>query len=58
MAKPLEYRIYYAEYRSSESPMFPHRVRRAIGADTTEETTFDLFQVNAKINPKKFETVK
>jgi hypothetical protein len=58
MAKPIEYRIYYADYRSGESPMFPHRLRRATGSDTTEETTFDVFRINEKINPKKFEIVK
>jgi hypothetical protein len=31
------------------------RIRRAIGADTVEETTFDRFRVNPKIDPKKFE---
>ena len=30
--------------------------RRAIGADTTEETTFDRFRLNTKIDPRKFAT--
>ena len=30
----------------------------AIGPDTSEETTFDRFKLNAKIDPKKFEVVK
>jgi len=34
------------------------RLRRATGADTTEETTFDRFRVNTKIDPKKFEVRK
>ena len=58
MARPVEYWMFYADYRASETPTFPHRMRRAVGGDTTEETTFDQFQVNAKINPKKFEPVK
>ena len=33
---------------------WPFRVRRAVGPDTVEETTFDGFKVNAKIDPKKF----
>jgi hypothetical protein len=37
---------------------FPFRLRRAVGADTVEETTFDRFRVNAKIDPKKFEAAK
>jgi len=58
LAKPVENWIYYADYRAGDSPMFPHRLRRAVGADTTEETTFDAFQINKAINPKKFEPVK
>jgi hypothetical protein len=37
---------------------FPFRLRRAVGADTVEETTFDRYKVNAKIDPKKFEVRK
>ena len=38
--------------------MWPHRIRRATNGETTEETTFDRFKLNAKIDPKKFEVVK
>lgn len=37
---------------------FPFRLRRALGPDTTEETTFDGFKINPKIDPKKFEVRK
>jgi len=37
---------------------FPFRLRRAIGADTTEETTFDRFQLNGRIDPRRFQPVK
>jgi hypothetical protein len=37
---------------------FPFRLRRALGQDTVEETTFDRFRINAKIDPKKFEVRK
>jgi hypothetical protein len=37
---------------------FPFRLRRAIGADTVEETTFDRFRINTRIDPKKFEVRK
>jgi hypothetical protein len=57
LAKPIEYRIYYADYRDTDGLKFPYRLRRAIGPDTTEETTFDRFQINAKINPRKFEAI-
>ena len=57
-AAPPEQRIYFADYRDVGGVMWPHRIRRASGADTTEETTFDRFRLNAKIDPKKFEVVK
>jgi len=34
------------------------RVRLALGTDTIEETTFDGFKINPKIDPKKFDTRK
>jgi hypothetical protein len=58
MAKPIDNWLFYAEYRNTDGVMLPYRLRRAVGADTTEETTFDAYQINAKINPKKFDPVK
>ena len=58
-AKLVEHRIYYADYRDAgNGVMFPFRLRRAIGADTVEETNFDAFRFNQKIDPRKFEPVK
>jgi len=37
---------------------WPFRLRRATGSDTTEETIFDRFKINTKIDPKKFEVRK
>jgi len=37
---------------------FPFRLRRAVGADTVEETTFDRFRINARIDPRMFEVRK
>jgi hypothetical protein len=54
----VEFRIYYADYRDVDGMQWPFRLRRATGADTTEETTFDRFRVNAKIDAKKFEVRK
>ena len=53
--KTVEQRLYYADYRDVDGMKFPFRLRRASGADTTEETQFDRFRINAKIDPKKFE---
>jgi hypothetical protein len=54
----VENRIYFADYHDADGFKFPYRLRRAVGADTTEETTFDRFRVNVKIDPKKFEVRK
>jgi hypothetical protein len=53
-----ENRIYFADYRDVEGAKFPFRLRRAIGQDTVEETVFDRFRINPKIDPKKFEVRK
>jgi hypothetical protein len=55
---PVENRLYFADYRDVDGMQFPFRLRRAVGPDTIEETTFDRFRINAKINPRKFETRK
>src|SRR5882762_4365961 len=57
-APPPESRIYFADYRDVGGMQFPFRLRRALGPDTVEETTFDGFKINSKIDPKKFEVRK
>jgi hypothetical protein len=57
-ATPVEHRLYYADYRDVNGLKLPFRLRRAIGTDTTEETTFDRYQVNLKIDPRRFQIVK
>lgn len=57
-ATPVEHRLYFADYRDVDGVKFPFRLRRAIGTETTEETTFDRYRVNAKIDARKFEPVK
>ena len=57
-ATPIEYRFYYADYRDVNGVKFPFRLRRAIGPDTTEETTFDRFRLNTQIDPRKFAAPK
>ena len=57
-ATPVEHRLYFADYRDVDGVRLPFRLRRAIAAETTEETTFDRFRVNAKIDPRKFEALK
>jgi len=57
-ATPVEHRLYFADYRDVNGLKLPFRLRRAIGADTSEETTFDRYQVNGKIDPRRFQVVK
>jgi hypothetical protein len=57
-AKPIEYRIYYADFRDVDGMKWPFRLRRAIAGETVEETTFDRIRINAKIDPRKFEVPK
>jgi hypothetical protein len=57
-AAPPELRVYFADYRDVDGIQLPFRLRRATGADTTEETTFDRFKINPKIDPKKFDVRK
>jgi hypothetical protein len=57
-ATPVEHRLYYADYRDVDGVRLPFRIRRAIGAETTEETTFDRYRINPKIDPRKFEAAK
>lgn len=55
---PVELRIYYGDYRDVDGLQWPFRLRRASGTETTEETTFDRFRLNTKIDAKKFEVRK
>jgi hypothetical protein len=52
---PPENRLYFADYRDVDGLKWPFRLRRAVGSDTVEETTFDRFRINTKIDPKKFD---
>ncbi len=55
---PTEQRMYFADYRDVDGLKLPFRIRRSVGADTVEETTFDRIRINAKIDPRKFEVPK
>jgi hypothetical protein len=58
MATPVEHRIYFRDYQDVDGVKFPFGLRRAIGADTTEETTFDRYRVNTRIDPRRFDVAK
>jgi hypothetical protein len=54
---PVEQRMFFADYRDVDGLKLPFRIRRAAGADTTEETTFDRYRINARTDPRRFEVV-
>ena len=54
--KPMaEQRLFFADYRDVDGLKLPFRIRRATGADTTEETTFDRYRINARVDPRRFD---
>jgi hypothetical protein len=54
-AKPVESRIYYADYREVDGLQLPFRLRRTVGGETVEETIVDRHRINPKIDPRRFE---
>jgi hypothetical protein len=55
-AKPVETRIYFADYRDIGNGLkFPFRLRKAVAGETIEETNFDAFKINPRIDPRRFQ---
>ena len=52
----VEQRLFFADYRDVDGIKLPFRLRRASGPDTTEETTFDRYRINARLDPRRFAT--
>jgi len=50
-----ESRLYFADYRAVDGLRWPFRIRRAAGSEPAEETNFDGFRINVKIDPRRFE---
>jgi len=50
----VEHRLYFADYRDVDGLKLPFRLRHAVAGDTIEETTFDRFRINARVDPKRF----
>jgi len=51
-----EQRLFFADYKAVDGLKLPFRIRRAAGAETTEETIFDRYRINAKVDPRRFDT--
>jgi len=48
--------LFFADYKDVDGLKLPFRIRRAVGTETTEETTFDRYRINAKVDPRRFDT--
>jgi hypothetical protein len=51
-----EQRLFFADYRDVDGLKLPFRLRRAVGTETTEETAFDRYRINARVDPRRFDT--
>ncbi len=51
----VDYALFFDDWRDVDGIKFPHRMRRAMSGETTEEWTVSKVKVNPKIDPKKFE---
>lgn len=49
-----DYTLFFEDWRDADGVKFPHKMRRAMGADTTEEWTVSKVKVNPKVDPKRF----
>ena len=54
----VEYRLFYADYRSVDGVMVPFRLQRSVDGKPTEEITFEKVKVNGKIDEKIFTVSK
>jgi hypothetical protein len=57
-ARTVEYRVYYADFKTVGGVQWPHRIQRSIDGKPTEEMIFDTIKVNPKIDAKKFQAAK
>jgi hypothetical protein len=55
-ARVVEYRLYYGDYRDVDGVKVPFHLQRSIDGKPTEDVTLEKVKINAKIDPKKFET--
>jgi len=52
----VEYRLYYSDYRTVDGVSVPFTIQRSIDGKPAEEVTFDKVKLNAKVDPKRFES--
>jgi hypothetical protein len=54
----VEYRLFYADYRSVDGVKLPTRLQRMIDGRPTEELAFEKVEVNVDIDPKTFDVTR
>lgn len=54
----VEYRLFYADYRSVDGVMVPFRLQRSVDGKPTEEITVEKVKVNGKVDEKAFTVSK
>lgn len=53
--QPYEMQMRFSEYRMVSRVLLPHRITTTLNNEIIEELTFNEFEINRPINPKKFE---
>ena len=56
--RTVEYRIFYADYKTVNGVQLPTRIQRMVDGEATEELALEKIKVNQKIDQKKFEPIK
>ncbi len=49
-----DFSLFFDDWQQVDGLTFPHKMRRAVAGETTEEWTFTKVKVNPKIDPAKF----
>lgn len=49
-----DFTLFFDDWREVEGLTFPHKMRRAVAGETTEEWTFTKVKVNSRIDPARF----
>jgi len=50
----VDFSLFFEDWQQVEGLTFPHKMRRAVAGETTEEWTFTKVKVNPKIDPSRF----
>jgi hypothetical protein len=56
--RTVEYRVFYADYKTVNGVQLPTRLQRMVDGEATEELVLEKIKVNQKLDPKKFEPIK